>query len=687
MIRAPAGRYYSSPRPEASLKCYRCKESGHFQFNCTSGPRNGGACFVCGDTSHGAASCAADVCFTCDEPGHRANGCPNRDALLDSVVEHGRAPGYGRFLPMRLGPAAGTERIMPMSWIPHGGAENIANPRIGVHRNAAAFANLIRSGHLPAVDVLGVNFCGCCAGETTTNLGPHVCPSVSEMTLVSCSACGSRGHALCTARAAVPATVVMHAAQLPDGVVLGQDVDIEAHPSVRISRTAPQEAYRGACFNCGSSRHNGWHCTRSKPNGLEQGNTVVGYLGPPPPERKYYPDRSDDGTLLLVTATATAASSTSIPSLKRILPTTSMIATSSSDSDSDREDADDGSSGNDAKIVNTGGQQVKGVKGVVVAGKGVTGVVTSATTTSLLRKGTTTTTSTSTTKKEVIAINNEDGLISFKEFSALVCSAVFSAKGQEIGVSQLASLLTLRPRDQPNGNKTAHKKFGSLCKAVVGVRTILKTVSNGGNHQEPFLIPAAPTTTAAAAGVVKSSEEEGGNKHKRRRLVEEGEIDEAVESGEVVEESSTGRDEEEEDVVVNKEESKKARKARRRAEKERNKVGKIPSTRHPALIGKEKRREWREAAAVKTEKHHQNEENVKKRTEQIDQSQQTRVAAASGKEVKVKNGRKHRERMLKRYQTDQLIMQVGGGGGGDGGKKKQGKNKNQDRSQAKHRDK
>ena len=307
VIRAPAGRYYSSPRPEASLKCYRCKEMGHFQMNCTSGPRNGGACFVCGDTSHTAASCAADVCFTCDEPGHRSHTCPNREVLLDALVDFGRAPGYGRFLSMRLGPIAGTERLMPMSWLPQGGAETVANPRVGVQRNAAAFAHLIRAGQLPAVDVLGVHFCGICAGETVTNLGAHTCPGISEMSLVTCSACGKSGHALCTARAPVPATVLMHAAQLPEGVILGQDIDIDEHEDVLASRTAPPEDQRGACSNCASTRHNSWHCTKTRP-GLEIGTTVVGFLGPEPPPRQYYADtRGIDDRLKLAAHLPTTA--------------------------------------------------------------------------------------------------------------------------------------------------------------------------------------------------------------------------------------------------------------------------------------------------------------------------------------------------------------------------------------------
>ena len=268
MIRAPTGRYYSALRAEASLKCFRCKEVGHFAMKCPNTAKGAGACFVCGDTSHAASSCAADVCFVCDEAGHRATSCPNREAMLDDVVAHGRPAGYGRFLVTTAGVVAATERLLPPSWLR--GARADDDRLRGFHRDAGEFIRALRAGRLPAADVIGYHWCGACGGELGGSAAAHarVCGGVSDSVLISCVACGAKGHAVCAKRAATPACVSLHSEALPCGVVMGGGADRAAARTVSSSRLPPPPALSGLCFNCGRASHCGWSCPKARQTGV-----------------------------------------------------------------------------------------------------------------------------------------------------------------------------------------------------------------------------------------------------------------------------------------------------------------------------------------------------------------------------------------------------------------------------------
>jgi hypothetical protein len=222
VLKRTPGRYYSISR-EASSRCYRCKEVGHYAMFCTAAPKQN-ACWICGNVDHDCRDCDVDACFVCDEVGHRWGQCPNRQGIEREVLRAGSVLGYGRHLVMMLGPEDAASRLMPRRAIVDGRAQ--------------AFSLMRQS--MPAAQVLLQHFCLLCAssGHKTDS-----CPaSARALALTQCTCCLKRGHAYCAGNGAVVAPTVP---------------ELPAIASVR-----PKDA--GSCFNCGSGAHEGAACPKPR---------------------------------------------------------------------------------------------------------------------------------------------------------------------------------------------------------------------------------------------------------------------------------------------------------------------------------------------------------------------------------------------------------------------------------------
>ena len=307
------GRYYATSTVEATLRCYRCKELGHFAAQCTAGAsgRLGGGCHVCGDPSHGEGECPSEACFVCDEPGHRSGACPNRAGMMNSIIQYGRAVGYGRTLSSDMGAADAVRAVMR-----------------GSTRDSTAFTRALASRKLPAADGLGVNFCAVCGGDllvcasaqaslaSAASAHAKICPGLKDLSRVTCSVCGKRGHAFCSSLGGggqggaeapssscslkLPASIAMHNSVLPPGVTMGlplgdswgegeeEEEEGEGGRGGRGSSSSSaffsgggRDLKLGQCFNCGGG-HWGWECPRGRQSTL---STLffggASYSGPP----------------------------------------------------------------------------------------------------------------------------------------------------------------------------------------------------------------------------------------------------------------------------------------------------------------------------------------------------------------------------------------------------------------------